>query len=156
MEKKSVKKEIGNLFSEFKDFAFKEATLGVAIGIMLGGAVKSVIDSLVNDILTPPIAKITSGIDFGDLYVVLGKGEYESLEAAREAGEVVITYGNFISAFISFLITASVLFFIVYQGNKLVKKNEKKVQRNTKVCPYCKSEIDKDASRCPFCTSVVK
>ncbi len=100
METKEVKKEVRNLFSEFKDFAFKEATLGVAIGIMLGGAVKSVIDSLVNDILTPPIAKLTSGIDFSNLYVVLGKGEYESLEAARDAGAVVITYGNFISVLI--------------------------------------------------------
>lgn len=156
METKEVKKEVRNLFSEFKDFAFKEATLGVAIGIMLGGAVKSVIDSLVNDILTPPIAKLTSGIDFSDLYVVLGKGEYESLEAARDAGAVVITYGNFISVLISFLITAVVLFLIVYQGTKLVKKKEEKVQRATKVCPYCKSEVHKDAKKCAFCASNLK
>lgn len=156
METKEVKKEVRNLFSEFKDFAFKEATLGVAIGIMLGGAVKSVIDSLVNDILTPPIAKLTSGIDFSNLYVVLGKGEYESLEAARDAGAVVITYGNFISVLISFLITAVVLFLIVYQGTKLVKKKEEKVQRATKVCPYCKSEVHKDAKKCAFCASNLK
>lgn len=156
MEEKSLKKEVKNLFSEFKDFAFKEATLGVAVGIMLGGAVKSVIDSLVNDILTPPIAKLTSGIDFSNLYIVLGRGEYDSLEQARLAGAVVITYGNFISAFISFLITASVLFFIVYQGSKLAKRNEKKIERNTKVCPYCKSEIHKDAKKCAYCSSDVK
>lgn len=156
MEEKSTKKKVKNLFVEFKDFAFKEATLGVAVGIMLGGAVKSVIDSLVNDILTPPIAKLTSGIDYSDLYVVLGKGEYESLEAARDAGAVVLTYGNFISVLISFLITAVVLFLIVYQGTKLVKKKEEKVQRATKVCPYCKSEVHKDAKKCAFCASNLK
>ncbi|MHC1716320.1 MAG: MscL family protein [Candidatus Dojkabacteria bacterium] len=69
MEEKNLKKSVSSLFSEFRNFAFKEATLGVAIGIMLGTAIKGVIDSLVNDILTPPIAKITSGIDFADLYV---------------------------------------------------------------------------------------
>lgn len=156
MEKKSIKREAVSFFSEFKDFAFKEATLGVAVGIMLGGAVKSVIDSLVQDILTPPIAKLTSGIDFSDLYVVLGREKFDSLEAAREAGAVVITYGNFISAFISFLITAVVLFFIVYQGTKLVKKKEEKVQRATKVCPYCKSEVHKDAKKCAFCSSNIE
>ncbi|MHC1716321.1 MAG: MscL family protein [Candidatus Dojkabacteria bacterium] len=85
----------------------------------------------------------------------MGTEKFDSLKAAQEAGAVVLTYGNFINAFISFLITASILFFIVYQGSKLMKKNEKKEQRNTKVCPYCKSEIHKDAKKCAFCTSSV-
>jgi len=86
--------KLKEVFENFKQFAFKEATIGVAVGIMLGAALKSVIDSLVSDILTPPIAKITSGIDFSDLYIVLGTEKYDSLVAAKEAGAVVITYGN--------------------------------------------------------------
>ena len=148
--------KLKEVFENFKQFAFKEATIGVAVGIMLGAALKSVIDSLVSDILTPPIAKITSGIDFSDLYIVLGTEKYDSLVAAKEAGAVVITYGNFIDAFISFLITAFILFLIINQGGKLLKKEEKKVQSSTKTCRYCKSEIHKEAVKCAFCGSALK
>lgn len=153
-----VKKKVGKLRKEFKNFAFKEATLGAAVGIMLGSAFRDVINSLVNDILTPPIGYFTSGIDFTSLYWVLGKNEYESLELAKEAGAVVIHYGNFISEFISFLITAFILFLITYQAAKIIskinKKNEEEKEKEKKrLCPYCKTEIKPKATRCPACTS---
>jgi large conductance mechanosensitive channel len=158
MKDKSVKKKVGKLRSEFKNFAFKEATLGAAVGIMLGGAFRDVINSLVNDILTPPLGYITSGIDFTSLYWVLGKNDFESLELAREAGAVVIHYGNFISEFISFLITAFILFLITYQGAKIIsglnkKKEDEEKEKKKRLCPYCKTEIKPKATRCPACTS---
>jgi len=114
-----------NIKKEFKEFAFKEATFGAAIGIMIGAALKDVINSLVTDILTPPINFLTSGVDFTNLYFVLGKGRYESLSTAEEAGAVVICYGNFLNEFISFLITAIILFVLTYQITKLLSKAKK-------------------------------
>jgi len=114
-----------NIKKEFKEFAFKEATFGAAIGIMIGAALKDVINSLVTDILTPPINFLTSGVDFTNLYFVLGKGRYESLSTAEEAGAVVIRYGNFLNEFISFLITAIILFVLTYQITKLLSKAKK-------------------------------
>jgi large conductance mechanosensitive channel len=124
MGKKKGKKW-DNIKKEFKEFAFKEATFGAAIGIMIGAALKDVINSLVTDILTPPINFLTSGVDFTNLYFVLGKGRYESLSAAEEAGAVVIRYGNFLNEFISFLITAIILFVLTYQITKLLSKAKK-------------------------------
>lgn len=160
VKEKNLENKVKNLFNEFKNFALKEATLGAAVGIMLGAALRDVINSLVNDILTPPIAHITSGIDFTSLYFVFGTTKYDSLEAANEAGAVVIQYGNFINEFITFLITAFILFILVYESSKLLKKlskeEEKKKKDSTKKCPHCKSDIHEEATVCPFCTSELK
>jgi large conductance mechanosensitive channel len=156
MEGEKVKKKVSKLRTEFKNFAFKEATLGAAVGIMLGGAFRDVISSLVNDILTPPIGYLTSGIDLTDLYWVLGKNDFESLELAKEAGAVVIHYGNFISEFISFLITATILFLITFQAAKIISKINKKEEKGKtekRLCPYCKTEVHPKATRCQACTS---
>jgi len=138
---------------DFKNFATKGDILTLAIGIMIGTAFKDLIDSLVKDIISPPIGFLTSGLDFSDLFFVLGRTQYDTLEQAREAGAIAITYGNFINTIISFLITALVLFLFVNQAKKLFVKEEKKVKRNTKKCPYCFSEINIKATRCPSCTS---
>jgi large conductance mechanosensitive channel len=125
MGKKNSQKKIDEIKEEFKDFAFREATFGAAIGIIIGTALKDVINSLVTDVLTPPISYITSGIDFTNLYLALGPKQYESLTAAEEAGAVVIRYGNFLNEFISFLITAIILFILTYQITSLFSKAKK-------------------------------
>lgn len=127
--KKEILKKTSKLKDEFKDFALKGATIGTAVGIMLGGALGSVINSLVKDILTPPIAYLTSGLDFSNLYIVLGRNTYATLQEAQTAGAAIIYYGNFINAFISFVITALALFFFVYKITQWLtreKKEEKK------------------------------
>lgn len=142
----------------FKAFAFKDAVLGAAVGIMLGGALKDLVTSLVDNLLMPPIAYLTSGIDFSELFVVIGKGKYESLEAAKDAGALVLTYGAFINSFLSFLILAIVLYLLVDIALKSIQKGKEKKEKeevSTKECPYCFTTIDKKATRCPNCTSTL-
>lgn len=153
MEDKSVKKFI----SEFKAFISKGNVLDLAVGVIIGGAFQSIVNSLVNDLLMPLLGAITGGVNFEDWKVTLGKA------VTDEAGNVVLTpatltYGNFISAIINFLLMAVVLFLIIKAFNKAkdaMNKPEEEAPAapTTKVCPYCKSEIAIDAVRCPHCTS---
>lgn len=126
MDKKKVKivKKSKQLSEEFKTFALSGATIGAAVGIMMGAALNSVISSLVKDVLTPPIAYLTSGFDFSSLYVALSRQEFATLADAQAAGVPVIYYGNFINAVFSFLITALVLFFVVKKVTELVTKKK--------------------------------
>lgn len=156
---KRIEKRAKKVSSDFKNFAFKEATLGAAIGIMMGAAFRDVVNSFVKDILTPPIAFLTSGIDFTKLFWVIGEEKFENIEEALASNATVIYYGNFINEFISFIITALILFILAFQITKVInrskKKEEEKQDRKEKVCPYCLSEINIKATRCPFCTSKV-
>lgn len=126
MDKKKSKivKKGKQLSEEFKTFALSGATIGAAVGIMMGAALNSVISSLVKDILTPPIAYITSGFDFSNLYVALSNQKFETLAEAQIAGVPIIYYGSFINTVISFLITALVLFLVVKKVTELVTKKK--------------------------------
>ena len=146
-------KKVQKIVEDFKDFAFKDALLGTAVGIMLGSAIKDLVNSLIENILMPPIAHITSGIDFSELFITIGLEKFDTLEEAQEAGALVITYGQFINSAISFLILAIVLFLLVNTAQKSFKRKEVKKEKTTKKCPYCFSKIDKRATRCPECTS---
>ncbi len=135
-------------FSEFKKFIMRGNVMDMAVGVIVGGAFTSIVTSLNQDILTP-ILGIFGGTDFSNLVVVLGSGE----------NAPVLTYGNFITAVINFLITAFVIFCIVKGLNALNEKFKHKEEApapaapTTKICPFCKSEIAIDAVRCPHCTS---
>lgn len=136
--------------AEFKKFIMRGNVMDMAVGVIVGGAFTSIVTSLNQDILTP-ILGIFGGIDFSNLFVKLGSGE----------NAPVLTYGNFLTAVVNFLITALVIFCLVRGLNKLneklVKKEEpKKMAPTTKKCPYCKSEIAIDATRCPNCTSMLE
>ena len=125
-QKPKILKKSEELTNEFKSFAFSGATIGAAVGIMMGAALNSVVSSLVKDILTPPIAYLTSGIDFSNLYWVLDSTKFNSLAEAQASGAAIIYYGNFINTFISFIITALVLFLVVKKITDLVQKSAKK------------------------------
>lgn len=116
------------MFKEFKEFAIKGNMMEMAVGIMLGAAFKSFIDSLVNDILMPPIGLLLGNADFSELYIMLKEGAtpgpYASLTAAHEAGAVLLKYGLFINQFINFAIIAFVLFMIVRTMNRLRREEE--------------------------------
>ncbi|MBR2273536.1 MAG: large-conductance mechanosensitive channel protein MscL [Alphaproteobacteria bacterium] len=142
-----------NFLNEFKTFAMRGNVIDMAVGIIIGGAFGTIVNSLVNDVLMPPIGMLLGKVDFSDLQIVLsGAGE----------NVVAIKYGLFINALISFLIVAFAVFLLIKAINKLqasvVKENAaaEVAEPTTKVCPYCCSEIAINATRCPHCTSELK
>ncbi|MGO9482835.1 MAG: large conductance mechanosensitive channel protein MscL [Candidatus Kryptoniota bacterium] len=137
---------------EFKQFAIKGNVVDMAIGIVIGAAFGTVVRSMVDDIITPPLGRILGGMDFSNLFINLSSGSYSSLAAAKQAGAATINYGLFLNSVISFIIVAFALFIVVKMMNKL-KKEAPAPEPNTKECPQCKSIISIKALRCPFCTS---
>ena len=116
------------MLKEFKEFAVKGNVLDMAVGIIIGAAFGTIVKSLVDDILMPPIGLLLGGVDFTDLFVTLSPGSvpgpYGTLAAAREAGAVTINYGVFVNGLISFLIVAFAVFLIVKSFNKLRAQEE--------------------------------
>jgi large conductance mechanosensitive channel len=117
---------IKGIVKDFKDFAFKGNLVDMAVGIIIGGAFGTVVKSLVDDVFMPVIGYLTGGVDFSDKVLVLGTvPEGSTAKAAAEAGQVVLlTYGNFITSFISFLILAFVLFLVIKKFMAVLRKEE--------------------------------
>ena len=116
------------MLKEFKEFAVKGNMLDMAVGIIIGAAFGTIIQSLVNDVLMPPIGLLLGGVDFTDMFITLSQGSvagpYASLAAAKEAGAVTMNYGVFINAVISFLIVGFAVFMVVRSFNRLKKEEE--------------------------------
>lgn len=145
------------LMHEFKQFTLKGNAVDMGIGVVLGAAFSSFIDSLVKDILLPPIGMLYSKIDFENLYISLNGRTYPSLAAAKEAGAATINYGLFITAAIRFLIILFVVFLVVRQVNRWKKPHRHPLDSMTKKeCPYCCTPIPTQAIVCPNCASSVE
>ena len=133
-----------SFLKEFKEFAMRGNVMDMAVGIIIGGAFTAIVTSMVDDLLNPIIG-LFCGANFADM------------QATFFDGAVTLRYGAFIMAVINFLIVALVLFSIIKainKASKLGKKEEPEEEApTTKVCPFCKSEIDIAATRCPHCTS---
>lgn len=144
------------MWKEFKSFVMRGNVVDLAIGVIIGVAFSAIVNSLVSDIIMPPIGLVLGKVDFLNLFVVLGEGStsgpYLSLAAAKEAGAVTLNYGVFVNTIITFLIIAIVLFFIIKAMNSFKKKEA----ASTKPCPYCFTTIGIKAIRCPNCTSELK
>ena len=112
------------MMKEFKDFAIKGNMIDMAVGIIIGGAFGTIIKSLVSDVIMPPIGLMLGGVDFTNLFMVLGDGQFATLEAAKEAGAATINYGVFFNNIISFLIIAFAVFMLVKAVNNAKKKEE--------------------------------
>ena len=106
------------MLKEFKEFALKGNFFDMAVGIVIGASFSTIVKSLVDDIIMPIVGVFSGGIDFKEKFINLSDGDFETLAAAKEAGAAVLTYGNFISAIITFIIVAFVLFMIVKGMNK--------------------------------------
>jgi large conductance mechanosensitive channel len=129
------------MLKEFRDFVMRGNVLDLAVGIILGVAFGSIVTSLVNDIIMPPIGVLLGGVDFSNIYTVLKEGTtpgpYASLAAAKEAGAVVIGWGIFINALINFLIVALAVFLLVKAVNRMMamRKKEEKAEEAAKPDP---------------------
>ncbi|BBK40730.1 large-conductance mechanosensitive channel [Allostella vacuolata] len=110
------------MWHEFRAFIARGNVIDLAVGIIIGAAFTSIVDSLVKDIIMPPIGLVLGGIDFSDFYINLSGQTYASLAAAREAGAATINYGVFINACIKFLIVAFAVFVLVKQVNRIHRK----------------------------------
>ena len=137
---------------EFKQFAVKGNVVDMAVGIIIGAAFGSIVNSLVKDIIMPPIGMLMGGINFADMFFALDGKTYATLAEAQTAAAPTINYGLFINAVISFLIVALAVFILIRQVNAL-KKKPAPPEPNTKECPFCKESIPKAAVKCSHCTS---
>lgn len=141
---------------EFKEFALRGNVVDLAVGIIIGSAFNTIVNSLVKDIIMPPLGLVLSRVDFSSLYVDLSRGEYKSLAEAQAAGAPTLNYGLFINNLISFLITAFVIFLLVKWINRMRRKQDKAEETSlTKNCQFCYSAIPLKATRCPQCTSTL-
>ena len=151
------------MLKEFKEFALKGNIMDMAVGVVIGGSFQKIVNSLVNDIIMPAISVITGNVDFSDMVFTVG--------------DASIKYGNFITTIVDFLIIAFSIFLVVKYLNKLnkikelgdlaatkldkkgrfIKHKEQEVEEikepETKVCPYCLTDVKYHAKRCPHCTS---
>lgn len=113
------------MLEEFKKFAMRGSVIDLAVGIIIGAAFTAIVNSLVTDLLMPPLGLAIGGIDFSDFFVTLKGGHFETLEQAKAAGAVTINYGLFVNAVIKFLIVAFAVFILVRQINRLTRTAEK-------------------------------
>lgn len=112
------------MLKEFKEFAMRGNVMDMAVGIIIGAAFGTIVKSLVDDVIMPPIGLLLGGVDFTDFFITLSGGDYATLVAAKEAGAVTLNYGAFINTVISFLIVAFAVFLLIKQMNRVVKKEE--------------------------------
>ena len=148
------------MLKEFKEFAMKGNVLDMAVGIIIGGAFGTIVSSMVNDVIMPPIGLALGDVDFRDLFVTLkagatAPGPYATLADAKAAGAVTLNYGVFFNNIISFLIVAFAVFLLVKGVNSLKKTEPAPAPAapTTKECSFCLTAVPKKATRCPACTS---
>lgn len=145
-----MKKKKG-IVAEFKKFIMRGNVIDLAVGVIIGGAFQSIVKSLVGDIIMPLIGMVTGNIDFSQRVWKIGEGDFAA----------TVAWGSFITAVLNFIIMAVIVFAIVkvlniFSEKTFRKKEEPQSELTTKICPFCKSEIDINAVKCPFCTSDVE
>jgi large conductance mechanosensitive channel len=147
------------MLKEFKEFIMRGNVIDMAVGIIIGAAFGTIIKSLVDDVIMPPIGLLLGNVDFSNLFIVIREGKvagaFDTLAAAKAAGAITVNYGIFINTIISFLIVAFAVFMLIRSVNKL-KREAPPPEADTKECPYCLSVIPLKASRCAHCTAEIK
>ena len=142
------------MLKEFREFIARGNVVDLAVGIVIGAAFTSVVNSFVQDVLMPPIGVLTGGVDFSDLYINLGSERYPSLAAATEAGAPTLNYGLFLNNVVSFLIVAFAVFLLVKQYARVrPEEPSAPAEPADKTCPFCFFTVPIRATRCAHCTS---
>ncbi len=146
------------MWKEFREFMLRGNVVDMAVGVIIGAALGTVVRSLVDDIIMPPIGLLLGGVDFASLFILLRAGSpappYATLADAEAAGAVTINYGVFFNVVISFLIVAFVVFLLVRSFNRMRREEEAPpAEPTTRECPHCLSTVPVKATRCAYCTS---
>ena len=143
------------MLKEFKEFVVKGNAVDMAVGIIIGAAFGLIINSLVKDIIMPPISLLTGGLDWSNKFMILrdapGGGVFQTAADAAKAGAITWNYGNFVTLVVNFLLVAFCIFLLVRAINNL--KRPKAGAPVSKECPFCSMTIPIKATRCPHCTS---
>jgi len=144
------------ILNEFKEFAVKGNAVDLAVGVIIGAAFGAIVNSLVKDVVMPPISLLTGGLDFSNKFIVLraakdGSTAFNTPADAAKVGAITWNYGNFITLVINFLIVAGAVFLLVRAINQLRQPAEK--PPDMKDCPACAMKIPIKAARCPCCTT---
>ena len=147
------------MFKEFKEFAVRATSIDLAVGIIIGGAFGTIVKSLVDDVIMPPIGLALGGVDFTNLFLTLREGTaagpYPTLEAAKAAGAVTVRYGVFLNNVVTFLIVTFAVFLLVRGDQRAQAQGGggSVGARHQGLCPQCATAIPIAAKRCPNCTS---
>ncbi|MBP8813570.1 MAG: large-conductance mechanosensitive channel protein MscL [Laribacter sp.] len=148
------------MFKEFREFAMRGNVIDLAVGVVIGAAFGSIVKSLVDDIIMPPIGLLIGKVNFADLFITLKAGTtpgpYATVAAAKAAGAVTMNVGQFINSVVSFVLIAFSVFLLVKVVNRLYQKKDAAAPAPaTRDCPFCATAIPLAATRCPHCTSQV-
>jgi large conductance mechanosensitive channel len=148
------------MLKEFKAFVLRGNVLDLAVGIIIGAAFGTVVKSLVDDVIMPPVGLALGNVDFANLFLLLKPGAtapppYATVAEANAAGAVTINYGQFINNVVAFIIVAFAVFLIVRAANRL-KPQDAAAAPATKDCPFCRMAIPAGATRCPHCTTELR
>jgi len=138
------------MFSEFKKFLIQGNMVDMAVGFIFGGAFATVITSMVQNVIMPPVGMLMGKVDFSKLFIPLDGKEYATMAALDKAGAPAIKYGAFINDIISFVILGFVVFMFIRGYNKL-KAPEAEPEVTEKACPTCAMQIPLDAKKCGYC-----
>jgi large conductance mechanosensitive channel len=144
------------VLAKFREFVARGNVIDLAVGIIIGSAFTSVVKSLVDDIVMPPIGVVTGGVDFSNLFLNLSSEPYASLADAKKAGAATVNYGVFLNNVVSFLIVAFCVFLMVQSYQKLRERYDSAPPApspSERDCQYCKMRVPIAAVRCGHCTS---
>jgi len=149
------------MLKDFLKFAVRGNAVDMAVGIVIGAAFGTIVKSLVDDVLMPPLGLMLGGLDFSSLFIVLKEGAtpgpYATPVLAKSAGAVTLNYGLFVNSMVSFFIIAFAVYWVVKAYNKAADKllPKEEAVATTKECPECCTQVPLAAKRCPACTSTL-
>ncbi|KAH8552053.1 large-conductance mechanosensitive channel [Umbelopsis sp. PMI_123] len=149
-----IKRHATSFWADFKDFLNRGNVISLAIGIIMGAQFNNIITSLTDDIIMPPVGLVT-GNNFKNLFVIIRAGStanatYDTFHQARDDGAVTFNYGNFIQTIINFFLVGFGLYWIVKVSQSFQRKT---LKASSVKCPFCLSNVAKNAKKCPACTS---